>query len=126
MLEGLTTADVRSMPPFPFPERLFPAGTFPAGMRFSADFKLPPAVEELLEQSGPKALQALLPSAGVRNAARRGAAFAASATASEDSESFSGDDSSGWHTDDGGSDTDSQDSLPRYGASNTAPRIELH
>ena len=108
MLEGLTASDIRSMPPFPFPERLFPEGTFPAGMRFSSDFKLPPAVEELLEQSGPEALHALLPSAGVRNTARRGAVFRKSA-ANEESESFSGD-SSGWHTDDGVSDTDSQES----------------
>jgi hypothetical protein len=120
MLEGLTTADIRSMPPFPFPERLFPAGTFPAGMRFSADFKLPPAVEELLEQSGPEALHALLPSAGVRNAGHREAVFGKNAAVSEGSESFSGD-SSSWHTDDGASDTDSQDSHTRCGASNTTP-----
>ena len=124
MLEGLTTEDVRSMPPFPFPERLFPAGTFPAGMRFSAEFKLPPAVEELLEQSGPEALQALLPSTGVAKAAPREAAFGASAAASENSEPFSGGDSSGWHTDDGVSDTDSQDSLPRYGAWKTMQPIK--
>ena len=121
MMEGLTAADIRSMPPFPFPERLFPAGTFPRGMRFSAEFKLPPAVEELLEQSGPQALHALLPPAGARNAARRGAAFGASAAARKESDSASEGDSSGWQTDDGVSDTDSPDSHPRYFALNTAP-----
>ena len=92
MLDGLTDADIRRMPPFPFPERLFPAGTFPSGMRFSADFKLPPSVEELLEQSGPEALHALF-AAG--NSSGHRAAY-------EDngSDSFDDSGSSDWHTDD--------------------------
>lgn len=42
MLAGMDEDDVAAMPPFPFPERLFPAGTFPKGMRFATDFNLPP------------------------------------------------------------------------------------
>jgi hypothetical protein len=36
LFEGMTAADVRSMPPFPFPERLFPRGTFPPVRRCGA------------------------------------------------------------------------------------------
>jgi hypothetical protein len=97
MLEGLSNADIRRMPPFPFPERLFPAGTFPSGMRFSADFKLPPSVEELLEQSGPEALHALFA------AASPGSSFRAN-----QGDTAAGSGSSDWHTDiDSDSDTDS-------------------
>ena len=102
MLDGLTEADIRRMPPFPFPERLFPAGTFPSGMRFSADFKLPPSVEELLEQSGPEALHALAAAAG--NSTRCGAAFERNTSGGSDSATDS--DSNGWHTDEDASDTD--------------------
>ena len=110
MLEGLTDADIRSMPPFPFPERLFPAGTFPSGMRFSADFKLPPSVEELLEQSGPEAVHALFAAAGRSTSSRRTAAYQGGADANDGSESRSGSSSSDWHTDDEESDRDSDDS----------------
>ena len=48
------------MPPFPFPKELFPPGTFPPGMKFSTDFHMPPAVEELLESGGPDALAAMM------------------------------------------------------------------
>ena len=48
------------MPPFPFPKELFPPGTFPPGMKFSTDFHMPPAVEELLENGGPDALAAMM------------------------------------------------------------------
>ena len=51
MLAGLDEDDVAAMPPFPFPEKLFPPGTFPKGMRFSSDFNLPPAVQEMLEKA---------------------------------------------------------------------------
>ena len=104
MLEGLTDADIRRMPPFPFPERLFPAGTFPSGMRFSSDFKLPPSVEELLEQNGPEALHALFAAAGSGTSARHRAAHQGAADAGSDSRTDSG--SSDWHTDDEQSDTD--------------------
>ena len=48
------------MPPFPFPKELFPPGNVPAGMKFSTDFHMPPAVEELLESGGPDALAAMM------------------------------------------------------------------
>ena len=51
------------MPPFPFPKELFPPGTFPPGMKFSTDFHMPPAVEELLESGGPDALAAMMAAA---------------------------------------------------------------
>lgn len=99
MLEDLSNADIRRMPPFPFPERLFPAGTFPSGMRFSADFKLPPSVEELLELSGPEALHALFAAASPGSSSRRKAAYQGDTAASSGSD---------WHTDvDSDSDTDS-------------------
>ena len=41
---GMSAGDLKDMPPFPFPEKLFPPGTFPAGMRFSDEFNLPPQV----------------------------------------------------------------------------------
>lgn len=101
----MSNADIRRMPPFPFPERLFPAGTFPSGMRFSADFKLPPSVEELLEQSGPEALHALFA------AASPGSSFRANqgdTAAGSGSDGLTGSGSSDWHTDvDSDSDTDS-------------------
>ena len=50
MLAGIDEDEIAAMPPFPFPEKLFPPGTFPKGMRFSSDFNLPPAVEEMLEK----------------------------------------------------------------------------
>jgi hypothetical protein len=105
MLEGLSNADIRRMPPFPFPERLFPAGTFPSGMRFSADFKLPPSVEELLEQSGPEALHALFAAASPGSSSR---ANQGDTAAGSGSDGFSGSGSSDWHTDvNSDSDTDS-------------------
>ena len=57
MLEGLEEEDLRHMPPFPFPEKLFPPGTFPKGMRFSTEFNLPPSVEEALENGDPNVLE---------------------------------------------------------------------
>jgi hypothetical protein len=83
------------------------------GMRFSAEFNLPPAVEELLETGGQEALQALLASGGGSGGgrARRPARFARSAHASaaaaggdgsgdgSGESSASGSDSSGWWTD---------------------------
>ena len=53
LFDGLDTSDLKHMPPFPFPKELFPPGTFPEGMKFSTDFHMPPAVEELLEKVGP-------------------------------------------------------------------------
>ena len=29
MVAGMSRSEIRNMPPFPFPERLFPPGTFP-------------------------------------------------------------------------------------------------
>jgi hypothetical protein len=107
MLEGLSDADIRRMPPFPFPERLFPAGTFPSGMSFSADFMLPPSVEELLEQSGPEALHALLAAASPGSSSRRKAAYHGDTAAGSGSDAFTGS-GSDWHTDvDSDSDADS-------------------
>jgi hypothetical protein len=78
-------------------------------MRFSSEFNLPPAVEELLETGGQEALQALLASVGGSGGGRahRPARFASSARASADAaggdgsgeSSASGSDSSGWWTD---------------------------
>ena len=73
MLEGLHEDDLASMPPFPFPKALFPPGTFPPGMKFSDDFHVPPAVEELLESGGPEALAALFSGGGGGGAAGGGA-----------------------------------------------------
>ena len=139
-MSGLTPSEMRKMPPFPFPERLFPPGTFPPvrdlrrkqqrasysldaawfvrywryaqGMRFSNDFNLPPAVDELLESGGPEALQALLGTAKGGNqrrasaSARRQAHVFARAMSEDDSASdtastTSGSDSgsSSWMTD---------------------------
>ena len=84
-------------------------------MRFSDEFKLPPAVEELLQTGGPAALQALLASA--RSPSKGGARHAAARRADDASDSGSGSswsgedsdgsDSSGWLTDDG-SDAEAQ------------------
>jgi hypothetical protein len=51
MVGGLSRQELQHMPPFPFPEKLFPPGTFPAGMRFSSDFNLPPQVRLTLYKS---------------------------------------------------------------------------
>jgi hypothetical protein len=64
LLGGLEEEDLAHMPPFPFPKELFPPGTFPEGMKFSTDFHMPPAVEELLEQGGPEALGAMFGAGG--------------------------------------------------------------
>lgn len=37
VVAGMTRKELGSMPPYPFPAELFPDGTFPDGMRFSAD-----------------------------------------------------------------------------------------
>ena len=123
MLEGMSGADIRRMPPFPFPERLFPAGTFPRGMRFSADFKLPPSVEELLERSGPEALHALF-AGGPGASTRDGGAFERNGTGSESE--GTGSDSSDWHTDEAG-DSDDGSAYVRYvrrGRDDTAANID--
>jgi hypothetical protein len=44
MFEGMSEEDIADMPPFPFPEKLFPPGTFPNGMKFSSEYNLPPQV----------------------------------------------------------------------------------
>lgn len=51
MFNGLTAADLSSMPPFPFPKELFPADTFPPGVQFADESlkMLPPSVRELVE-----------------------------------------------------------------------------
>ncbi|KAK3281271.1 hypothetical protein CYMTET_10925 [Cymbomonas tetramitiformis] len=71
MLEGMNDGDVEDMPPFPFPEKLFPAGTFPKGMKFSTEFKLPPQVEEALDK-GETDLAALFEKSKRNVAARAG------------------------------------------------------
>ena len=40
LLQSLTTMTVdelKALPPFPFPQELFPPGTFPPGLRFSSE-----------------------------------------------------------------------------------------
>lgn len=36
MLRGMSKRELAELPPFPFPKELFPPGTFPEGVRFSA------------------------------------------------------------------------------------------
>ena len=51
MVAGMSAAEIRRMPPFPFPKELFPPGTFPEGMRFSCDglADLPPSMLKAIE-----------------------------------------------------------------------------
>ena len=53
MFEGMSEEDIADMPPFPFPEKLFPPGTFPKGMKFSSEFNLPPQVSIFFATEGP-------------------------------------------------------------------------
>jgi hypothetical protein len=65
MLSGLSKRDIAAMPPFPFPKELFPAGTFPEGMRFSREGLegVPPSVEALLGAGDGAALGAMFAAA---------------------------------------------------------------
>ena len=52
LVAGMSAAEIKAMPPFPFPKELFPEGTFPPGMRFSCDglAELPPSMMRALEE----------------------------------------------------------------------------
>ena len=96
MLDGLGAADLKSMPPFPFPALLFSPGTFPDGMRFAEDFHVPPSVTELIESQGTEALQKLVEQAQEKVKSRGGGRF----------DGDTSDDSSEWESasDEGGRD----------------------
>ena len=66
MVAGMSRAELAAMPPFPFPKELFPAGTFPEGLRFSRDGLqgVPPAVEALLESENAAELGKMFAAAG--------------------------------------------------------------
>jgi Ankyrin repeats (many copies) len=76
MLKGMTTSELVAMPPFPFPEELLPAGTFPPGVRFSWEGLrgVPPSVKALLGAGDGAALGAMYAEA-VADTASSGAAF---------------------------------------------------
>ena len=61
MFQGLSKRELAAMPPFPFPQELFPANTFPEGVRFSREGLqgVPPAVEALLGAGEGAALGAM-------------------------------------------------------------------
>ena len=52
MVAGMSPAEIKMMPPFPFPKELFPPGTFPPGMRFSCEglADLPPSMMRAMEE----------------------------------------------------------------------------
>ena len=96
MLEGLDSRSMSNMPPFPFPEVLFPENTFPAGMKFAKDFHVPPAVSELLENEGPEALQDLVRKARLEN--KKGPGRKSSSQFDDDDDDYSDSGSDEWES----------------------------